>query len=425
MRTAPLGELVADITVGWVGPMADEYVAAGVPFLRTLNIQPYSISTHDLKFIRPEFHDRISKSKLRTGDVVVARTGRPGTAAVVPDWLDDANCSDLVVIRPGGRVHARFLAYYINSPLGAHLVHARNVGSVQIHFNIGAARSLPFPLVPIDEQRRIAAVLGALDDKIELNRRMNRTLEEMAQAIFKSWFVDFDGHDPADMVDTDCGPIPKGWNRTSLGQLADLNPEVWGKSTRPATLEYVDLSNTKWGRIESTTTYAAEDAPSRAQRVLRVGDTIVGTVRPGNGSYALILLGGLTGSTGFAVLRPRKVAYASFVYLAATREDNIERLAHLADGGAYPAVRPDLVSGTDAVRADEATLDSFAGAVDPLLARVAQNEAQSRTLAALRDVLLPKLISGEIRVPEAAAAIVDPSHPLHTASIPPTLCEVP
>lgn len=139
--------------------------------------------------------------------------------------------------------------------------------------------------------------------------------------------------------------------------------------------------------------------------MLRVGDTIVGTVRPGNGSYALISQPGLTGSTGFAVLRPRKPGYTSLVYLAATRADNIDRLAHLADGGAYPAVRPDLVGATEVVRPDEATVGTFAEAVDPLLARVAQNESQSRTLAAFRDALLPKLISGEIRVPEAEAAV--------------------
>jgi len=249
----------------------------------------------------------------------------------------------------------------------------------------------------LNEQRRIAVVLGALDDKIELNRKMNRTLEAMAQAIFKSWFIDFDGHDPADFVDSELGPIPKGWRATTLADLADLNPESWGKSNRPAVLNYVDLSNTKWGRIEATTAYPAEKAPSRAQRVLRPGDTIVGSVRPGNGSYALVSAAGLTGSTGFAVLRPRKPTYASFVYLAATMTENIDRLARLADGGAYPAVRPDLVAGTAVVRGDEEALESFAAAVDPLLTRVAQNEAQSATLATLRDALLPKLISGGCR----------------------------
>ncbi|MDQ7859299.1 MAG: restriction endonuclease subunit S, partial [Armatimonadota bacterium] len=275
------------------------------------------------------------------------------------------------------------------------------------------------------EQRAIAHILGTLDDKIELNRRMSETLEAMARALFKSWFVDFDpvrakmegrwrrgeslpglpahlyGLFPARLVDSELGEIPEGWEVGTLGDVCSLNPEVWTKETRPSEIRYVDLSNTKWGRIETVTVYPAAEAPSRAQRVLRPGDTIVGTVRPANGSYALISEPGLTGSTGFAVLRPNKPAYAEVVYLAATSRDNIDTLAHLADGAAYPAVRPEVVAATPIVHPDNDLLERLASASGPLLAKMATNERQSRTLAALRDALLPKLISGEIRVKDA------------------------
>jgi type I restriction enzyme S subunit len=293
---------------------------------------------------------------------------------------------------------------------------------------------LRIALPPPIEQRAIAHILGTLDDKIELNRRMSQTLEEMARAIFKSWFVDFDPvrakaavrreHPdwtnarvsraacpnlkpeiaelfPDRLVDSELGEIPEGWGVGMLADLSSLNPEVWTEETCPARLNYVDLSNTKWGRIEAVTSYEAAEAPSRAQRVLRPGDTIVGTVRPGNGSYTFISEAGLTGSTGFAVLRPRTAAYAEFVYLAATAADNIETLAHLADGAAYPAVRPQVVAATPIVRPPDKVLVRFSQAVGPILAKVAQNERESRTLAALRDALLPKLISGELRVPDA------------------------
>ena len=276
------------------------------------------------------------------------------------------------------------------------------------------AQALPLP--PLEHQRAIASVLGALDDKIELNRRMSETLEAMARALFKSWFVDFDpvrakteGRDPglpkpiadlfpARFIDSELGEIPEGWEVGSLGDIAVLNPEAWTKSTRPGTIIYVDLSNIKWGHIDTVTSYAAGDAPSRAQRVLRPGDTIVGTVRPGNGSYALISRTGLTGSTGFAVLRPRIEECTEFVYLAATARDNIDALAHLADGGAYPAVRPEVVSATPIARPDRAVLASFSSCAGGLLARMAIADKESNTLAALRDTLLPRLISGELRV---------------------------
>ena len=139
----------------------------------------------------------------------------------------------------------------------------------------------------IDEQRAIAHILGTLDEKIELNRRMNETLEAMARALFKDWFVDFgpvrakaEGRDPglprtladlfpARVVDSDLGEIPEGWEVGTTADLSDLNSEVWTKGTRPTEIRYVDLSNTKRGRIEAITPYAAAKAPSRAQRVLR------------------------------------------------------------------------------------------------------------------------------------------------------------
>jgi type I restriction enzyme, S subunit len=146
------------------------------------------------------------------------------------------------------------------------------------------------------------------------------------------------------------------------------------------------------------TTHSMGGAPSRAQRVLRPLDTIVGTVRPGNGSYALISAEGLTGSTGFAVLRPREHVAAEFVYLAATAPENIDRLAHLADGAAYPAVRPEVVVGTPVVRPRPEILKSFAEIAAPMLLKTAANEAESHCLSDLHDTLLPKLVSGELRV---------------------------
>ena len=224
---------------------------------------------------------------------------------------------------------------------------------------------------PLPKQRTIAYVLGTLDDKIELNRRMNETLEAMARALFKFWFVDFEPvrakmegrwrrgeslpglpakhYDlfPDRLVPSELGEIPEGWDVKTLGELVELNPESWSRMNSPADVEYVDLANTKWGVIEFTQHFLWQDAPSRARRVLRLGDTVVGTVRPGNGSYSLIGNDGLTGSTGFAVLRPLHLRFRELVYLSATASDNIEWLAHRADGAAYPAVRPEIVAETE------------------------------------------------------------------------------
>ena len=196
--------------------------------------------------------------------------------------------------------------------------------------------SLPVEVPPLPEQRAIAHILGTLDDKIELNRRMNQTLEEMARAIFQDWFVDFGpvrakledrepylppelwSLFPDRLVDSELGEVPEGWEVKMLGEVAHLNPESWSRTNYPEIVEYVDLASTKWGVIESTQYLPWKDAPSRAKRVLHAGDTIIGMVRPGNGSYSLVGGEGLTGSTGFAVLRPSHARFRELVYLAAT-----------------------------------------------------------------------------------------------------------
>ena len=281
---------------------------------------------------------------------------------------------------------------------------------------------LPVRVPPLSKQRAIAHVLGTLDDKIELNRRMNETLEAMARALFKSWFVDFepvrakmegrwrrgeshpglpdDLYDlfPDRLVDSELGEVPEGWGVKALREISNLNPESWSGANSPDHVEYVDLANTKWGVIESTQHFLWKDAPSRARRVLRHGDTIVGTVRPGNGSYSLIGDDGLTGSTGFAVLRPLHLRFRELVYLSATALDNIEWLAHRADGAAYPAVRPEVVSETEVAipAADTGVLDWFSTTVGTILDKIESANTESRALSAQRDALLPKLVSGEV-----------------------------
>ncbi|MBS0182761.1 MAG: restriction endonuclease subunit S [Nitrospira sp.] len=364
------------------------------------------------------YRERIVRAEPRNGDLFYSREGTYfGIAAEVPAGVRVCLGQRMVLLRPkASECNHRFLRYWLNSPVMASHTQGHRDGTVAERLNLPTIRQLPVVVPPLPEQRAIAHILGTLDDKIELNRRMNETLEAMARALFKSWFVDFDpvrakakGHDlglpksladlfPDSFEDSELGEVPTGWKVATLADFSLLNPEVWSKETRPAVINYVDLSNTKWGRIDAVIAYSQQDAPSRAQRVLRQKDTIVGTVRPGNGSYAFITEDGLTGSTGFVVLRPRRVDFAEFVYLAATATENIEALSHLADGGAYPAVRSEIVTATQVVRANDKILAEFSKRAASLLARMAQNESESCILVAIRDTLLPKLISGELRV---------------------------
>ncbi len=275
------------------------------------------------------------------------------------------------------------------------------------------------------EQVSIARILGSLDDKIELNRKTNETLEAMARTLFQAWFVDFEPvrakmegrwkrgkslpglpahlYDlfPDRLVGSDERESPDGWIFGQLSSICNLNPESWTKRNRPQSIHYIDLSNTKLGRIEQISEYKIENAPSRAQRILLKNDTILGTVRPENCSYALVHDNGLTGSTGFAVLRPKKSIYTEIVYLSATSQSNIDRLSALADGAAYPAVRPEVVLETIIPQIPDELIIEFSKTANPLLTSIAENEKMSRTLSQLRDTLLPRLMSGELRIPDA------------------------
>ena len=404
---------------------ASDYVPMGIPSIMPQNIGDNRILADGIARITPDDADRLSRYLVQEGDIVYSRRGDVKRRALVRSaedgWLCGTGCLRIRLGENG--VDSRYASYYLGHPDVQEWIVRHAHGATMPNLNTSILSECPFVVPPKTEQEAIAQILGTLEDKIELNQRMSETLEEMARALFKSWFVDFDpvrakaeGRNcglpqpladifPARLVDSELGEIPEGWDVGSIAGLSNLNPEVWTKRTRPAEIRYVDLSNTKRGRIEVIAAYTAAKAPSRAQRVLRPGDTIVGTVRPGNASFALVSEPGLTGSTGFAVLRPKAVEYAEFVYLAATSAGRIDALAHLADGAAYPAVRPDVVAATPIVRPSSKVLTQFSAAACPLLGRIASSERESRTLAALRDLLLPRLISGEIRPFDAEKAV--------------------
>jgi type I restriction enzyme S subunit len=323
------------------------------------------------------------------------------------------------------KADVRFIEYLFQAMRKQVKSHA--YGSAQENINLEVLRKLEFPIPCLETQTKIADYLTIFDDRITLLRETNTTLEAIAQALFKSWFVDFDpthakmqGRAPEGMDEStaalfpdsfegsELGAVPKGWSVGDLNDLAELNPESWSAKHHPKRILYVDLANTKAGEIDDFNEFSFEDAPSRARRVLKSGDVIVGTVRPGNRSFARIAsdIAGLTGSTGFAVLRTREVMDHALIYIAATNDEAIDRLAHLADGGAYPAVRPEVVGSTPMVIAPKAIRNLFGEIANPFFARIGVNQECMRQLASLRDTLLPRLISGQINLAEVATEII-------------------
>lgn len=177
------GDVCARVTVGHVGKMVNEYREVGVPFLRSQNVRELRFDPAGLKFISPTFNRHLKNSTLHPGDIVVVRSGFVGTACVIPPELEEANCSDLVIARPGSRLVAEFGAIYINSPgMKAHVSDVK-VGSAQAHFNTRAMVAAPIYLPPRDEQNEIVKRVGRL---LELSDHLITRVSEAMNRLGRS-----------------------------------------------------------------------------------------------------------------------------------------------------------------------------------------------------------------------------------------------
>ena len=271
-------------------------------------------------------------------------------------------------------------------------------GSVQDNINLKILGELRFNIPPIPEQQAIAHVLGTLDDKIELNRRMNETLEEMARALFKSWFVDFDpvrakmeGRDtglppdvadlfPDRLVDSELGKIPEGWEVKALGELIEL---AYGKALK--------ADDRKSGSIP---VYGSNGQVGWHDKKLVAGPGIV-VGRKGNpGIVAWAHSDFFPIDTTFYVIPRDTDGDLPFLFFALTAQN----LPSVAADSAVPGLNRNLSYMNRQLVPDKWVVDEFNHYASEIFTRRHRLEEESRTLADLRDALLPKLVSGELRV---------------------------
>lgn len=337
---------------------------------------------------------------------MVVRTGKPGTAAVIPKELPVANCADLVIVRPGPELDARFLSYYVNSAARGY-VSAHLVGAVQQHFNVGSARELRIRLPPITEQHRIVAVLAALDDKIESNRRLAAVLEETAAALFKARFVEFVGVE--EFEESEIGPIPKDWRAAPLSALVTVggggtpptgDEEMWDGAVPWISIK--DISDDPW--IVQTERTVTDLAVARRKTKLYPAGTAVISARGTVGSVGLMSAPMSVNQSCYAV-RSATVEAAGFVYFLLTRA--VEQLRARAHGSVFSTITTATFGSVQVPCPPDSEIREFWTAAEPLFASVLGLAYESTTLAAIRDELLPKLISGEIRVPASTAGAAE------------------
>lgn len=375
-----LGSLCERITVGHVGPMANSYSSSGIPFLRSQDIGEFRISTSNIKFIPPEFDQKLKKSRLKAGDVAIVRTGYPGTAAVVPQDLDGANCADLVILTPGPALDAWFVACLLNSAWGRGHVSGVLVGVAQQHFNVGAARDLKTVFPPLHIQRRIGSIIRAYCDLIEVNRRRIAILEDMARRLFDEWFVRFryPGHDGVPLVETELGAAPEGWTPVRLGSLLTLN---YGKALK------ADQRRAGTVPVFGSSGIVGE----HDQNLVRGPGVIVG--RKGN-------VGAVHWSThDFYPIDT--VFYVETNIPLRWVYQLLERQTFLNSDAAVPGLNREQAYAVKVLRPAPEHIGRYSELVEPLFHQAELLAVQNGKLRAARDLLLPKLISGEIDVSAA------------------------
>ena len=409
----PLDELTekeTPITYGVVKPGEE----GDVPFVRGGDIAGGRVLMDQLRTIGHDVSQQYRRTLLRGGEILVSLVGNPGQIAIAPPSLAGANIArqvGLVRLKPG--IDTRFVSYFLQSHEGQTSLGAQSLGSVQQVINLRDLKTVKVPLPPLAEQKAIAAVLGALDDKIELNRRMNATLEAMARALFQSWFVDFDpvrakldgrqptGLDaataalfPSAFQESDLGPIPKGWTAGKLGDIASnprrgVQPDEIKANTPYIALEHMPRRCIALGEWADSADVAS------GKSAFKKGEVLFGKLRPYFHKVGVAPIDGVC-STDILVLAPKSPEWFGFLLGHASSDELIQFTDLASTGTKMPRTNWGDVSSFKVAISPVPVAAAFTRFMEPLLEHIHANLHQSRTLATLRDTLLPKLLSGAL-----------------------------
>ena len=412
-----LADACSSIDYGLTAPAVDN--AVGPRFLRITDIVSGSIDWKTVPHVVAD-QETTEKYRLDCGDIVIARTGAStGASAYVKEPPSAVFASYLVRLKIKAEFDSRFISYYLKSNTFWSFIRGV-LGDKSAQPNASASTMTQAPLrtpKSRQQQRSIAHILGTLDDKIELNRRMNETLEAMARALFKSWFVDFDpvrakaeGRDPglpkpiADLfpdrlVASELGEIPEGWSVGTIGDVAvharrGVQPSEIDASTPYIALEHMPK------RCIALSEWAAGDGLKSNKFRFKRGEILFGKLRPYFHKVGVAPVDGVC-STDIVVVTPREDGWFGFVLGHVSSTAFVEYTNAGSTGTKMPRTSWGEMARYPVVIPSANIGEAFSAQIRSAIDRIIASIHESRTLAALRDTLLPKLISGEIRVKDA------------------------
>lgn len=332
--------------------------------------------------------DKLSKYILYKGDYVVAMTG--ATIGKIGRLKEDRKVlinQRVAKIRAKAHVNDDFVYYSILSNEFQLFIQS-NIDSHSAQENISGSSIARYPikLPPLSEQKAIAEILSSLDDKIDLLHRQNKTLEKLAETLFRQWFVEEASSD---------------WKNIKVSDVAQINERTISSEYSFDEIEYLDTGSITAGKIDSFQTMKLKEAPSRARRIIVENDIVYSLVRPIHRHYGLLqgIRENVVASTGFCVITCNRIT-PYFIYMLLIQSEVVEYLDMVAEGStsAYPSLKPsDLADFTFSLPASD-KLNEFHLLADEMWKKVRTNYKQIETLSNLRDSILPGLVNGSIRV---------------------------
>ena len=409
-RSIKIGELGKVVTGKTPTSIRPELFGAIYSFLTPTDINGHARYVQPSRFLSEA--GRISQPRLllpRNAVCVVCIGATIGKTCIarVPSFTNQQ--INAVVVNEA--VHDPFFVYHVLTTLRDDLrLMAGGAATPIINKSSFSDFEINVPTLPI--QRRIAGILSAYDDLIENSQRRIKILEEMARRLYREWFVyfRFPGHEGCRLVQSPLGEIPEGWEVKSLGDIAVVNRSTINMRNPPNRLGYIDIASVSPGRVESVTDYLFSEAPGRARRIVSHGDVLWSCVRPNRRSHAQVMHPeeNTIASTGFAVLTALKVP-ATFLYQATTTDEFVAYLTNNATGAAYPAVTAPTFENAKLVVPETALSQSFGELTIPMAEEVHVIQRQVDNLRRTRDLLLPRLLCGQIDVEALPEPVVSES----------------
>jgi type I restriction enzyme S subunit len=389
-KETELGE-ISEVQTGPFGSQLknEQYITGGTPVITVEHIQDFKIKDFNYPSVKEEDKIRLSKYLLKAGDIIFTRVGSVDLSAYVKPNQDGWMFSSRMLrVRPDkNEVDSRFLSYYFQQPKFREYILNISVGATMPSINTGILKGIPisYPLLP--EQHAIASILSSLDDKIDLLHRQNATLETMAETLFRQWFVeeakeDWDEITLYDAIDLIGGGTPK----TSI-------PEYWDGNIK--WLSGGDIANNHKSIIVSSEKSITEiGLKNSSAKLLPKFSTII-SARGTVGKYC-ILSELMTFSQSNYGIKPKFDNCYFFTYLLIAH--SVDELISAAYGSVFDTITTDTFKGHSVTLPKINVIKDFEVEVTPLFKKMLNNQTQIRTLTALRDTLLPKLMSGEVRV---------------------------